>query len=57
VRNLDDDDREKVRIMASSIVNKILHDPITALKEESVNGGADPYVAAVLRLFKLEGEE
>jgi glutamyl-tRNA reductase len=57
VRNLGDDEREKVKIMASSIVNKILHDPITALKEESVNGGADPYVAAVLRLFNLEGEE
>lgn len=57
VRNLTDDDREKVKSIASSIVNKILHDPITSLKEESLNGGADPYVAAIMRLFRLENEE
>ena len=57
VRNLNDDDREKVKSIASSIVNKILHDPIMSLKEESLNGGADPYVAAIMRLFRLEHEE
>lgn len=57
VKNLNDDDREQVKIIASSIVNKILHDPITSLKEESLNGGADQYVAAIMRLFRLENEE
>ncbi|HEU20682.1 MAG TPA: glutamyl-tRNA reductase [Deltaproteobacteria bacterium] len=57
MKNLSDDDRDKVKIIASSIVNKILHDPITSLKEESLNGGADPYVAAIIRLFKLGHDE
>jgi len=57
VQNLSHEDREKVKILAVSIVNKILHDPITQLKEESQNGGADPYIAAVMRLFKLETDD
>ncbi|MCD6153586.1 MAG: glutamyl-tRNA reductase [Syntrophobacterales bacterium] len=57
MRNLTEGEREKIRILASSIVNKILHDPITSLKEESQNSGADPYLAAVIRLFRLEKGE
>jgi glutamyl-tRNA reductase len=34
-------------------VNKILHDPIAGLKEESIEKDELPYVAAVRRLFKL----
>mgnify|MGYP001051988384 CR=1 FL=1 len=56
-RNLTEEEREKIRILASSIVNKILHDPITSLKEESQNSGADPYVAAIIRLFRLEEDD
>jgi len=56
-RNLTEEEREKIRILASSIVNKILHDPITSLKEESQNSGADPYVAAIKKLFRLEEDD
>jgi len=37
-------------------VNKILHDPITGLKEESQNGSAIPFVAVLRRLFRLDKE-
>jgi glutamyl-tRNA reductase len=57
MRDMNEEEKEKIRILASSIVNKILHDPITRLKEESQNGGADPYVAAIMRLFKLEVDD
>lgn len=57
LRNIDEGDREKIEILASSIVNKILHDPITSLKEESQNGGVDPYIAAIMRLFRLDSEK
>jgi glutamyl-tRNA reductase len=57
MKSLGEEEREHVGILVSSIVNKILHDPIVGLKEESENGGADPYVAAVDRLFKLEEKD
>jgi glutamyl-tRNA reductase len=57
MKDMTEEEKEKVKILASSIVNKILHDPITRLKEESQNGGADPYVAAIMRLFKLETDD
>ncbi|MBN2569218.1 MAG: glutamyl-tRNA reductase [Deltaproteobacteria bacterium] len=52
-----EEEREHIGILVSSIVKKILHDPIIGLKEESENGGADPYVAAVERLFRLKEED
>jgi glutamyl-tRNA reductase len=57
MRDMNEEEKEKIKILASSIVNKMLHDPITRLKEESQNGGADPYVAAIKRLFKLEPDD
>jgi glutamyl-tRNA reductase len=57
MRDMNEEEKERIRILAASIVNKILHDPITRLKEESQNGGADPYVAAIMRLFKLEADD
>lgn len=53
LRKLDDEDRGRVEILTASIVNKILHDPMTGLKEESREKDALPFVAAVRRLFKL----
>jgi glutamyl-tRNA reductase len=50
---LDEEERNRVEILAASIVNKILHDPMTGLKEESRDKDALPFVAAVRRLFKL----
>ena len=46
-------DRLRIEGLAASVVNKILHDPITGLKEESREKDELPYVAAVRRLFKL----
>jgi len=54
MKNLDDDERENVEILVNSIINKILHDPVTGLKEESENGAANPYVAVIKKLFKLD---
>jgi len=54
LQNMTDDDRNNVEILAGSIMNKILHDPIVALKQESQFYAAIPYVAALRRLFKLD---
>ena len=54
LRGLCEEDRKNVEILATQIVNKILHDPVTGLKEESQTNGAMPYVAAVRKLFRLE---
>jgi glutamyl-tRNA reductase len=47
------DERSRIEGLAASVINKILHDPITGLKGESVDRDELPYVAAVRRLFKL----
>jgi len=53
MRNLSDEERSRVEILAASIVNKILHDPMTGLKEESGGSDALPFVAVIRRLFNL----
>jgi glutamyl-tRNA reductase len=53
MRNLSEEERNRVEILASSIVNKILHDPMTGLKEESRDKDALPFVGAIRRLFNL----
>ena len=50
---LPEEARLRIEGLAASVVNKILHDPITGLKEESREKDELPYVAAVRRLFKL----
>jgi len=50
---LSQEDRAHVEWLVSSIVNKILHDPITGLKEESREGDELPDMAAIRRLFRL----
>ncbi|MDQ5987874.1 MAG: Glutamyl-tRNA reductase [Syntrophus sp. SKADARSKE-3] len=57
LRNMKAEDRESVEILAKSIVNKILHGPMTALKEESQHQGGPAYVATIRRLFRLEDGE
>jgi glutamyl-tRNA reductase len=54
MQHLTQEDRNNIEILAGSIVNKILHDPIISLKEESQDYAAIPYVAALRRLFKME---
>ncbi|MDD5712483.1 MAG: glutamyl-tRNA reductase [Smithellaceae bacterium] len=56
-RNMTGEDRESMAILIDSVVNKILHDPITHLKEESEQQAALPYVAALRRLFDLDGDK
>ena len=50
---LEAEERSRIEWLAASIVNKILHDPIIGLKEESREKDELQYVAAVRRLFKL----
>jgi len=52
---LDDSQREAIERLAESIVNKILHAPLTQLKRDGASGGAE-MVALVQRLFELEIE-
>lgn len=56
MRNLSDEERNSVEILAASIVNKIIHDPIASLKKESQENGTESYLVAVRRLFKLDIE-
>ena len=53
MRNLSEEERNRVEVLAASIVNKILHDPMTGLKEESRDKDALPFVGAIRRLFNL----
>jgi glutamyl-tRNA reductase len=53
LRKLEEEERNRIEILTASIVNKILHDPMTGLKEESREKDALPFVAAVRRLFRL----
>jgi glutamyl-tRNA reductase len=56
MQHLTEEDRNNIEILAGAIVNKILHDPIISLKEESQDYAAISYVAALRRLFKMEDE-
>jgi len=53
-KNLSEDDRKNIEILANAIVNKILHEPTVGLKEESRDRTEKQYVAAVRRLFGLD---
>ena len=54
MQKLDKEEREKVDNLVNSVVNKILHTPVTALKEESSEFSSTDIVAAVRRLFRLD---
>jgi len=54
LKNLSEEDRKNIEILAASIVNKILHGPTVGLKEESRYRTEKQYVAAVRRLFGLD---
>ncbi len=56
LQNLHEEERNHIEILLSSVVNKILHDPIVGLKEKTMNRSAKPYIAAVKHLFNLEDE-
>lgn len=54
MRNLDDAERQKVEILVNSIVNKLLHNPVTVLKEESSEFRSADIVAVTRQLFRLD---
>ncbi len=54
MHDLKKEDQEKIEILVNSIVNKVLHAPVTVLKEESSDISSRDIVAAVRRLFRLD---
>ena len=52
--NLNNEDQEKIEILVNSIVNKVLHSPVTVIKEESSEFNSRDIVDAVRRLFRLD---
>jgi len=54
MEKLTDEEQKNIEILVNSIINKVLHDPITGLKEESRDNGALPYIAVIRRLFGLD---
>lgn len=53
--NLTKEDQKKIEKLVNSIVNKVLHAPVAVLKEESSDISSRDIVAAVRRLFRLDG--
>ncbi len=56
LESLSEDDKYVVEIMASRIIGKILHHPLTNLKKESSSSMGALYVDSIKRLFELEKE-
>ena len=54
MQKLDSEDQEKIDALVNSIVNKILHAPVTVMKEESAEFSAQDIVATVRQLFRLD---
>jgi len=56
MRNLSKEEKENISILISSVTNKILHYPMTGLKDETRNNGAAPYVAVIRKIFRLDDD-
>lgn len=54
LRSLDAGEQQKVENLVNSIVNKLLHNPVTALKEESSEFRSANIVALTRQLFALD---
>jgi glutamyl-tRNA reductase len=54
MQNLNKEDQEKIDNLVNSIVNKVLHAPVSVLKEESSDISSRDIVDAVRRLFRLD---
>jgi glutamyl-tRNA reductase len=48
-------DRERVAVVAHTVVNRLLHEPTVRLKRVSGSPASTPYVEALRELFGLEG--
>lgn len=53
--HLTDKDREAIERTVDRIVNKLLHPPLTVLKDEARDGTPHGLINALKRLFRLEG--
>jgi len=56
LHHLSDRDRNQVEALSVAIVNKLLHDPITALKADSQHGTHEDAALVIRRLFGVEGQ-
>jgi glutamyl-tRNA reductase len=54
MQKFDQEEQEKIKILVNSIVNKILHTPVSVLKEESSEFGSTDIVATVRQIFRLD---
>lgn len=57
MRDLSKKERKALEAMSAAIINKILHHPITLLKEESKIDGERPYTSLVRKLFHLDEDD
>jgi glutamyl-tRNA reductase len=61
--HLSENERQSLEALTSAIINKILHDPLTRLKQKDEAAMADFYIDAIRTLFHLsdrsekEGED
>lgn len=56
LENYSDKERDVINVMASRIISKILHSPLTNLKKEASTSRGALYVDSVKKLFELETE-
>jgi len=54
LKDLGPKERKSVEALTAAIINKVLHQPITVLKQSQNNGAGENYVDAVRVLFDLE---
>ena len=54
IDNLSEPDKETLRLMSSSMVNKILHKPTIKLKEKTQSEDGHIYLKAIRHLFHLD---
>ncbi len=57
LNSLTEKERKTIEAMTSSIVNKILHHPVTHLKKEADRVEGDLYIDTIRKLFDLADEE
>jgi glutamyl-tRNA reductase len=54
MQKFDQEEQEKIKILVNSVVNKILHTPVSVLKEESSEVGSADIVATMRQIFRLD---
>jgi glutamyl-tRNA reductase len=51
---MEDEEQQKVQALVNAVVNKLLHNPVAALKEESADFGSAHITAITRQLFQLD---